>query len=98
MSLITKATIVADLNKRFDIPRKDASKFITCYARLLSEYLEAGDSVLINRVVKISTIRVKARSRRNVLTGEPIAVPAHVRPRYKTMTHLRNNLKGTSNV
>lgn len=69
-----------------------AERAVNALTSVISDELKAGNDVSIYGFGTFSTVSRDARMGRNVRTGEPMAIPATVVPKFKASKNLKDEV------
>lgn len=78
--------------KRLGLQKKDVVAAIDAYNETVIEALKSGDSVPLKGFGTFTTSTRKARTGRNPRTGEQMAIPASVVPRFNPSKTVKDAL------
>ncbi len=73
---MNKADVVAAVADRAGVTQQDARKCIDALLSVVCDQVAAGGEVNLTGHMRISTVQRRARTGRNLHTGEPVVVPA----------------------
>lgn len=72
---MNKSEFISLIATKLDIPKKDASAYVSTIFDTLADTIAEGKNVHITRFGKFAVKPVAARKARNIHTGEPIHLP-----------------------
>lgn len=91
---MTKAEFIKNVAAEAEITQKDARTVIDAIQKIAYDAMKDGDSVKIIDSVTLSGREVPERTARNPQTGESVVVPAHMAPKCKFGTVVKEYIKG----
>lgn len=93
--MLNRKEIARLANDRLDnlVTKSQADQFVETVFKVISDALEAGETVSIARFGQFSKRARKARMARNPGSGQPIPVPAHFSPAFKASAVMKKAVK-----
>ena len=91
---MNKTELIAALNQKADLSKKDAEKAVNAFVEVVTEALKAGEKV---QLVGFGTFEAKerpARVARNPRTGEEIQIEATKTVSFKAGKALKDSVNG----
>nr|DAU18259.1 MAG TPA: DNA binding protein [Bacteriophage sp.] len=91
---MTKSEFIKAVAAEAKITQKDAREVLDAVQSVVYETMKNGESVKIIDSVTLSGKEVAERTARNPQTGEAVVVPAHMAPKCKFGTIVKEYIKG----
>lgn len=92
---MTKAEIIAEINRRTGIERTDIGETIEVFLKVVAESLERGETVSLRRFGNFIVKKRAAKVARNILKNTTLLVEEHYIPAFKPSDQLLDIIKAS---
>ena len=89
---MNKRDVVDAVAARVGRPKTEVAPAVDAVFNVITEALQHGEKVAISGFGNFDVRRVAERTARNPRTGESVMVPAHMAPKFKASSALREAL------